>query len=114
MNEIYAPCGINCAVCDCYIATQADDKEARLKMALSFKENYSKEIDPETIVCDGCPGDGRHIGFCAECSIRACAFGKGYATCAQCPELPCDKGSFIWTSNSKSLENLNRLKGLQR
>jgi hypothetical protein len=110
MNEIYAPCGINCTVCDCYIATQNDDKEARQKMAEQLKANYGKVVDPETIVCDGCPGEGRHIGFCAECGIRACAFDKGFATCAECTELPCEKGQFIWTSNSKSLETLNALK----
>ncbi len=110
MKEIYAPCGINCAICDCYIATQNDDPEARIKMAEGFKQAYGKDIDPETIVCDGCPGDGRHIGFCAECGIRKCAFGKGFATCAECSDFPCEQGQFIWTSNSKSLENLNKLK----
>jgi hypothetical protein len=110
MIEIYAPCGINCTVCDCYVATQNDDREARQKMAEQYKTSYSKDIDPETIVCDGCPGEGRHIGFCAECGIRACAYERGFATCAECAELPCEKGQFIWTSNSKSLENLNTLK----
>lgn len=110
MKEIYAPCGIDCQICDCYIATQSNDKEARQKMADSFKAKYGKDIDPETIVCDGCPTEGRHIGFCAECGIRACAFGKGFATCAECAELPCEKGQFIWTSNSKSLANLELLK----
>jgi len=109
MTSLYAPCSIDCQVCDCYIATQADDKEARLRMARSFKENYGKDIDPDTIVCDGCTAEGRHIGFCAECSIRACAFGKGYQTCAECPEMPCDKGQFIWKTNSQSLANLRRL-----
>lgn len=59
--------------------------------------------------CDGCGNEGRHIGFCAVCSIRSCAFGKGYATCAECAEFPCPKGSFIWTTNSQSKANLETL-----
>lgn len=109
MAPMHAPCGIDCEVCDCYVATQNDDKEARLKMAEGFKQAYGKDIDPETIVCDGCSAEGRHIGFCAECGIRACALGRGFATCAECEELPCDKGSFIWKENSQSLANLKQL-----
>ena len=113
MTPMLAPCGIDCEVCQCYIATQSDDREARLKMAESFKESYGKDIDPETIVCDGCSAEGRHIAFCGECAIRICAVERGYATCAECSELPCDKGSFIWTENSKSLATLQSLRSPQ-
>ncbi len=110
MKEIYAPCGIDCGDCKVYQATTADDPEIRKVLADEFKANFGKEIDPASILCDGCFQAGRHIGFCAVCEIRFCATDKGYATCAECTELPCEKGQFIWLKNSVSLANLEKMK----
>lgn len=111
--EQIAPCGIDCNNCDAYIATLTGNTELRLKLAENYLAQYYKEIDPETLYCDACSSEGRHIGFCAECEIRACAFGKGYSTCAECSEFPCEKGSFIWTESSKSRAKLEELKQKQ-
>jgi hypothetical protein len=111
MSEIIAPCGIDCGICPVFIATRNDDAVARQRLAEQFFSQHDKDIDPETIVCDGCPGQGRTLGFCSVCQIRACAYGKGYATCAECDAFPCETGQFIWQKNSASLETLNRLRG---
>jgi len=110
MSSHIAPCGIDCVSCDAYIATVNDDKALRQKLADQFKEHYGDEVDPEKIRCEGCMNDGAHIGFCFECGIRKCAVEKGFRTCAECGELPCEKGSFIWKEHSKSLERLNAIK----
>jgi hypothetical protein len=110
---LMAPCGIDCTQCDAYIATLNDDKALLQKMADDYKTQYGKEIDPLSLYCDGCPSEGRHIGFCAQCSIRACAYGKSYATCAQCDDFPCEKGSFIWKEGSKSKTQLEAIKKQQ-
>ena len=110
MAQITAPCGIDCSQCDAFIAAQTNDATLLKKLADNFKKQFDKDIDPSTLNCDGCTQDGRHIGFCAECTIRSCSLDKGYATCAECQEFPCDKGSFIWTKNSKSKETLELLK----
>ena len=110
MTNHLAPCGIDCGTCNVYTATQNNDAEARKQLAEQFFKQHNKDIDPETIVCDGCSAGQRTIGFCAVCQIRQCSFGKGFATCAECNEFPCEKGQFIWHSNSQSLANLNELK----
>jgi hypothetical protein len=100
MNRLIAPCGTDCTQCEAYIATQNNDTELFNKLTNNYKQQFNKEIPQESLYCDGCPQNGRLIGFCAQCEIRACAFGKSYCTCADCDEFPCEKGSFIWTKNS--------------
>jgi hypothetical protein len=101
-----APCGINCGDCDAYIATQTDNQELMQQMADSFLKNHGKTISLDELKCDGCMAGGKQIGFCARCEIRSCAVGKGYQTCAECADFPCEIGSFIWTTNSKSKARL--------
>ncbi|MDZ4121364.1 MAG: DUF3795 domain-containing protein [Candidatus Cloacimonadaceae bacterium] len=110
MNTLIAPCGIDCQVCDAYIATQTQDDALKQKMVDNYKEQMGKEISFAELDCDGCISNGRHIGFCAQCEIRACAFGKGYETCAQCTDFPCETGSFIWTASSQSKASLEAIK----
>lgn len=110
MPKLIAPCGIDCQICDAYKATQANDPEVFAKLQADYKAKFNKDIAIESLYCDGCPSDGRHIGFCAACEIRKCAYGKGYQTCAECSEFPCEKGSFIWTTNSVSKANLEELR----
>lgn len=111
MTELIAPCGIDCQICDAYIATQTGDTALRQKLAENYLKNFGKEIPLDQLACDGCGEKGSHIGFCAVCEIRACAFAKGYKTCAECESFPCEKGSFIWKEGSKSLEKLTQLQG---
>ncbi|PKN80503.1 MAG: hypothetical protein CVU48_01825 [Candidatus Cloacimonetes bacterium HGW-Cloacimonetes-1] len=102
MSKHMGPCGIDCAKCDAFISTQTGDLVLKQVLAENYKASFKKEIALEDLDCDGCMADGRKIGFCAECTIRACADGKGYRTCAECGEFPCETGSFIWTAESKS------------
>jgi hypothetical protein len=110
MKNMIAPCGIDCEVCDAYIATQNDDIELKKKLAEDYKKNFNKEIALADLDCDGCISNVRHIGFCEVCKIRACARDKGYVTCAECDSFPCETGSFIWTAESKSRAKLEELR----
>ncbi|GAB1365322.1 DUF3795 domain-containing protein [Candidatus Cloacimonadaceae bacterium] len=110
MPKLIAPCGIDCQICDAYKATQANDLELLKKLQENYKQQFNKDIALDDLCCDGCPAEGRHIGFCKVCEIRSCAFGKGYQTCAECSEFPCTKGSFIWKENSVSKANLEALR----
>lgn len=101
-----SPCGIDCADCYAYKATQTDDMEMKQKMAEDYKQRFNLEKPLNEFECDGCTEQGRKIAFCAECGIRNCALGKGYATCAECSDFPCEQGAFIWTTNSVSKANL--------
>jgi len=110
MKPMIAPCGIDCEVCDAFIATQNNDLELKKKLAADYLKNFNKEISLEDLDCDGCISDARHIGFCAVCQIRQCARSKGYVTCAECESFPCETGSFIWTPESKSRAKLEELR----
>jgi len=87
-----APCGIECTSCDAFIATQANDSEARKRIA----EKWSKEFNypglkPEDINCNGCLSDGPLFSHCHECEIRKCATKRGVKNCAYCGDYPCSK-----------------------
>lgn len=110
MAEKLSPCGVVCATCDAFIATQNNDPALFAKLAEQFKQNFGEDIAPEKIRCDGCMNDGAHIGFCFECAIRKCVIERGIETCADCAEFPCAKGQFIWTEVSVSKARLIKLR----
>lgn len=87
MEQMIAYCGLDCAKCPAYVATQAGDREALERTAAMWREQFSApEITADSIVCDGCMMDGRLSGYCSICEIRACALGRSLATCAPCAE----------------------------
>jgi hypothetical protein len=87
MEKIIAFCGLDCAQCPAYVATQSGDREALERTAAMWREQLNApEITADSIVCDGCTGEGRLSGYCSICEIRACAIGRNLATCAPCAE----------------------------
>ncbi len=88
MERIIAVCGLDCATCAGYLATQANDEAWKERVAAEWREAYSApRIDASYVTCDGCLAfDGRLGGHCAECEIRACGVERGLANCAHCPE----------------------------
>jgi hypothetical protein len=92
MTEMMAFCGIDCAQCDAYKATQANDREALERVAAQWREQFAPEITVDDVICDGCTGtDGRLGGYCPQCPVRACAVEHGVETCAHCEDYGCEK-----------------------
>ena len=93
MDKIIAYCGLVCTDCEAYLATQTNDRAALEKMAARAREEYNvPDATVETVMCDGCLGsDGRKIGYCFQCKIRACGVERGVANCAHCADYACDK-----------------------
>ncbi len=94
MERMIAVCGIDCAACEAYLATQADDESAKERVAAKWRKDYNApNIDAAYVTCDGCLAfDGRLGGHCPECEIRACGVGRGLPNCAHCPDYnTCDK-----------------------
>lgn len=110
LTPLIAPCGHDCSECKVYIATMNNDIDALTVFAAELKANTGKEVPPADLACEGCLSEGRKLGFCAVCQIRACAIARNYANCSACPDLPCEKGKFIWKDGSFSLQTLLALR----
>ena len=90
LSKYIAACGFDCRECPAYKATQGDEAEQK-RVAEKWSKAAGKTMTIDEIKCDGCQAGGRIVAYCASCSIKTCAEGKGYPTCAHCPEMPCDK-----------------------
>jgi hypothetical protein len=93
MNEMIASCGLNCASCEAYLATTANDQAQLEQIAVRWRSEYNApDITVASVTCLGCMSQsGPWCGHCAECNIRACAQQKGLGTCAECSEYPCEE-----------------------
>jgi hypothetical protein len=93
MATMIAVCGLDCAVCEAYLATQAKDETAKEKIAAKWRAEYhSPNIEAKYVSCDGCLAkSGQLCGHCLECAPRLCAVGRGLPSCANCPDYGCVK-----------------------
>jgi hypothetical protein len=94
MERLIAVCGLDCAKCEAYLATQAKDEAAKERVAAKWREDYNApNIDAAYVTCDSCLAlDGHLGGHCYECEIRACGVGRGLANCAHCVDYgTCEK-----------------------
>ena len=109
MNQLMnltAYCGLSCAECPTYLATQKDDDQEREKVAQQWSKAFNIPLKASDINCDGCKTDnGRLFGYCQMCEVRACGQEKKVETCAHCDDFECDKiqGLFKMIPNSKEL-----------
>lgn len=88
MKNLIACCGLDCESCDARRATINNDDALRKKTAKQWAEANSAPVKPEHINCMGCRTDGVKYLFCSDlCQVRKCVSEKGYATCADCPEI---------------------------
>jgi predicted nucleic acid binding AN1-type Zn finger protein len=111
MTTLIAACGLDCAKCDAYIATQANDQVALEKLAEKWRVDYSApNITAANVLCDGCMTGGRTIGYCKECKIRSCAQEHGLENCAACPDYACETLTAFWTNAPQAKINLDALR----
>lgn len=88
--KLIACCGLDCAQCEGYLATQADDNAMRAQTAKDWSVRFNADIKPEHINCDGCRTEGKKSFYCANlCEIRKCAHEKELDNCAACGSYPC-------------------------
>ncbi len=86
--EIIAICGLNCAECSGYLATQANDEAAKERVAAEWRVMFhAPGVDAKYVTCDSCRAFGGRLGgHCAECDIRACGMAHGVINCAHCDD----------------------------
>lgn len=87
MSRLTAMCGLDCAACDGYQATQANDEAAKEKAAARWRTEYGNpNVDAAYVTCDGCLSTGRLGGHCLECDIRQCGLAHKVPNCAHCAD----------------------------
>ncbi|HYA13697.1 MAG TPA: DUF3795 domain-containing protein [Syntrophales bacterium] len=92
MEKMIAFCGINCAECPTFLATQEDNDRKRERVVERWYKDYHMQIKAEDINCDGCLSEtGRLFSHCNVCEIRKCGQEKKVENCAHCKEYPCQK-----------------------
>ncbi len=110
---LIASCGLDCAACPAFHASHRLSTEERQKVADQWSKEYNFQFKAADIDCVGCTvKDGVHIGNCAVCGFRTCAFGKGYTTCAECADFPCQKLADFFKSAPQARPTLEKLRAV--
>lgn len=92
MEEIIAICGLTCHECGAYLATINDDDQKRAEVAELWSKEYSSDLKPEDIICEGCLSDGENLfSYTKVCEIRKCGKEKAVLNCAHCSDYICEK-----------------------
>jgi hypothetical protein len=87
-RDLMAPCGLYCGACGIYIATRDGNEKFRAIMGNLYGTR------PEETECVGCMQSDppkKRYGYCNKCAIRDCVKSRGYYSCHQCQEWPCNR-----------------------
>ena len=86
-KRLMAPCGLYCGTCGVYISHRDGNTKFRDLLARLYGSK------PEETQCKGCMQEDPPellYSFCTQCPMRDCVRGKGYYSCHQCADFPCD------------------------
>ena len=87
MEQLIAFCGLDCAQCDAYKATQAGDEAAKLAILEKWRSEFNAPDMPlASVTCDGWTSLGRLGGYCSEGPVHNCGRAKGVTNCAICED----------------------------
>ena len=111
-NSLIAACGLDCAQCEAYKLTQANDLAGLEALVTKWKVDFNApNMTVKDVTCDGCTAtSGRIGGYCAMCGIRACAVERGLDTCAECTDYGCEKLTAFWQNAPQAKANLEALR----
>ncbi len=86
-RDLMAPCGLYCGTCGVYIATRDGNEKFKKVMGGLYGTK------PGETECRGCmqpdPPEKLYL-YCQHCNLRNCVREKGYYSCHQCADWPCD------------------------
>jgi hypothetical protein len=108
-----AVCGFDCAECEGYLATQANDEVAKERVSAKWrKEHNNPRIDATYVTCSGCLSE-RLGGHCSVCDIRACGVAHEIPNCAHCLDYgTCGKLARFLDFVPKARANLDSIRSL--
>ena len=108
MEKMIACCGVDCAVCDAYVATRTNDDALRRTTAERWARHVNiVPVEPEDLISRTQlqpQTDGPHIANYDFCNICTCCLEKQHTTCAECDEYVCDRLQTGFEVLSKVLE----------
>jgi ribosomal protein L32 len=81
--KLLASCGTYCGVCPYLIAYKTNNESLKQKLAKTVG------LKPDQIICEGCNSD-LPLVFCRNCPMKKCVNEKGFQSCAECDEFPCE------------------------
>ncbi|NIT37354.1 MAG: DUF3795 domain-containing protein [candidate division Zixibacteria bacterium] len=112
MEKLISACGLYCASCEAYVATQAGDADEIAKIAAQWSKQYDAEVKPEHVWCDGCMTAGeRKCGYVPACKVRACVVERGLDNCAPCADYGCGILAAHFEMSPAAKEALDALRG---
>jgi len=88
MEKLIAQCGLDCNVCEAFIATKKNDMAKKAEIAKKWSKAFNIKITAEDVNCVGCRIEGLHIGYCSQCEVRKCGISSKTEICAFCNEYP--------------------------
>ena len=106
-EQLLSYCGIDCAACPAYVATQANDIEKLTTLAGVW---FDGATDHTIVLCDGCKSDGRIMQWCAACPTRACTIECELENCAYCDNFGCEKLLKVFEMSADAKTNLDRIR----
>lgn len=109
-KAMVAFCGLDCALCEAFVATARNDDALRVKVAAEWAKAYNVPIKPEHINCTGCNSTGVKTYYCEQmCEIRKCAVERRFGTCAECSDFPCGKLDEVFKQAPQAKDTLTAL-----
>jgi len=95
MAKMLGYCGMDCAECPAYIATQKKDEAMKVKVAEGFTSTVGKAFGmtftAKDINCDGCVANKTLLKHCAMCPVRKCGVDMAVENCGACEDWGCEK-----------------------
>jgi len=108
---VIACCGLDCGKCEAFVATATNDNALRAATAEKWAKAFNAPLTARDINCTGCRSAGVKLGYCEHmCEIRKCAVGKGFTTCADCPDFSCKTLEGVLTRVPLAREALEALR----
>ncbi len=98
-------CGYRCDLCPAFQATRKNDLEALSRLSKIWEQLFGFYLESEQLLCDGClKREGRRID--KNCPVRPCCLKKGFRTCAECTNYPCDSLKERFVTKSEIEKNI--------
>ena len=87
-KNLMAPCGLYCGACGVYLATRDNNDKFKAIMGNLYG---TKPEETECLGCMQAEPAKKMYGYCSTCPIRDCVKSKGFYSCHQCSDWPCEK-----------------------